>query len=91
MGRPETDPQETSQTLSAIKEFTRFLKDMEEDLSRQSKRLHNKEIAQSAGFVGTGIHEAVHYLEIVKRVVEKTQRALNKKELETPSRSISTQ
>ena len=86
----ETDSRGADRTITAIREFARYLKDMEEDLSRQTKRLRNKEIAQSAGFVGTGIHEALHYLEIVKKVVEKTQRALNKKEPEALTPPIST-
>lgn len=52
---------------------------MEKDLSNLSKRFRNKEIAQSVGFVGTGIHEALQYLGIVKKVIQKTQRILDKK------------
>ena len=67
-------------TLAAIQEFTRFLHDMEDGLSRESKKLRNKETAQSAGFVAAGIHEALDYLSIVKKVILKTQRVLKKKQ-----------
>lgn len=69
---------EAEQTLLAIKEFSRYLQSVEKDLSNMSKRLRNKEIAQSVGFVGTGIHEALQYLAIVKKVIGKTQRILDK-------------
>jgi len=42
---------------------------MEKDLSRTSKKLSNREVAQSVGFVATGIHEALNYLAIVKKVI----------------------
>lgn len=53
---------------------------MEEGLSRESKKLRNKETAQSAGFAAAGIHEALNYLAIVKKVIQKTQRVLHRKE-----------
>lgn len=56
---------------------------MEENLSHESKKLRNKETAQSAGFVAAGIHEALNYLAIVKKVIQKTQRVLRKKETTT--------
>ena len=65
----------------AIQEFTSFLHDMEESISLKSKKLRNKETAQSAGFVAAGIHEALNYLAIVKKVIQKTQRVLRKKEI----------
>lgn len=70
---------EAEQTLLAIKEFTRYLQRVEKDLSSMSKTLRNKEIAQSVGFVGSGIHEALQYLSIVKKVIGKTQRLLDVK------------
>ena len=70
---------EAEQTLFAIREFTRYLQRVEKDLSGISKRLRNKEIAQSVGFVGSGIHEALQYLSIVKKVIGKTQRLLDAK------------
>ena len=70
---------EAEQTLLAIKEVTRYLHRVEKDLSGMSKKLRNKEIAQSVGFVGSGIHEALQYLSIVKKVIGKTQRLLDAK------------
>jgi hypothetical protein len=51
---------------------------MEKDLSNRVKQLRNKETSRSAGFVATGIHEALQYLEIVRKVIEKTQKAVQK-------------
>jgi hypothetical protein len=53
---------------------------MEKDLSSRVKQLRNKETSRSAGFVATGIHEALQYLEIVRKVIEKTQRELQKRD-----------
>ncbi|HZY46494.1 MAG TPA: hypothetical protein VFE96_01740 [Candidatus Bathyarchaeia archaeon] len=86
--------EEAERTLLAIKEFARYLSNVEKDLSSMSKKWRNKEIAQGVGFVGTGIHEALQYLGIVKKVITKTRRFLDKKalasSLETagPSRKI---
>ena len=44
-----------------------------------SKKFSNKEIAQGVGFAVTGIQEALTYLAIVKRVIEKTERIVAKK------------
>lgn len=74
---------EAEKTLLAIKEFTRYLQGVEKDLSSMSKKFRKKEIAQSVGFVGTGIHEALQYLAIVKKVIGKTQRILDKNTLLT--------
>ncbi len=81
MGKdPEkTQLQKTEKTLLAIKEFKRYLDGMEKDLSRTSKKLSNREVAQSVGFVATGIHEALNYLAIVKKVIEKTERIVSKR------------
>lgn len=70
---------DAEQTLLAIREFTRYLQKVEKDLSGMSKKLRNKEIAQSVGFVGSGIHEALQYLSIVRKVIGKTQRLLQAK------------
>jgi len=83
--KPEQTPLEkTEQTLLAIKEFKRYLDGMEKDLSRTSKKLSNKEVAQSVGFVATGIHEALNYLAIVKKVIEKTERIVSKRNISSP-------
>jgi hypothetical protein len=52
---------------------------MERDLNGQVKQLRNKETSRSAEFVTTGIHEALQYLGIVRKVIEKTQKAVQKK------------
>lgn len=72
-------------TLFAIKEFKRYLEGVENDLSRMSKKFSNKEIAQGVGFAATGIHEALTYLGIVKKVVEKTERIVAKKSIVSDS------
>jgi len=78
--KPEqTQLEKTEKTLLAIKEFKRYLDGMEKDLSRTSKKLSNREVAQSVGFVATGIHEALNYLAIVKKVIEKTERIASKR------------
>jgi len=68
-------------TLLAIKELKRYLEGMEKDLNRMSKRFSNREIAQSVGFAATGIREALTYLAITKKVVEKTERIVTKKNI----------
>jgi len=76
----EQTPRERSEkTLLAIKELKRYLEDAEKELSRMSKKFSNKEIAQGVGFAATGIHEALTYLAIVKKVIEKTERIVAKK------------
>jgi hypothetical protein len=77
------DPRQSHQrspqaTLVALKEFRQYLESLEKDLSRRSKQYSNREIAQGVGFVAAGIHEALNYLEIVKKVIEKTERAVAK-------------
>jgi len=66
-------------TLLALKEFKRYLEGLEKDLSRTSKKYSNREVAQGVGFVAAGIHEALNYLEIVKKVIMKTERALSRR------------
>jgi len=68
-------------TLLAIKECKRYLEDVEKELSRMSKKFSNKEIAQGVGFAVTGIHEALTYLAIVKKVTEKTERIVAKRRI----------
>jgi hypothetical protein len=66
-------------TLLAMKEFKQYLEGMEKDLSRVSKKFSNQEIAQTVGLVANGIHEALNYLAIVKKVIEKTERAVSRR------------
>jgi len=78
----ELVPREKAEkTLLAINEFKRYLDGVEKDLSRMSKKFSNKEIAQGVGFAATGIHEALTYLGIVKKVIEKTERIVAKKSI----------
>jgi hypothetical protein len=46
-----------------------------------SKKFSNREIAQGVGFASTGIHEALTYLGIVKKVIEKTERMIARKNI----------
>jgi hypothetical protein len=71
--------EKAEKTLLAIKECKRYLEDVEKELSRMSKKFSNREIAQGVGFAVTGIHEALTYLDIVKKVTEKTERIIAKK------------
>jgi hypothetical protein len=73
--------EKAEKTLLAIKECKRYLEDVEKELSRMSKRFSNREIAQGVGFAVTGIHEALTYLAIVKRVIEKTERIVAKRSI----------
>ncbi len=66
-------------TLVVFAEFKGYLEGLEKDLSRTSKKYSNREVAQGVGFVAAGIHEALNYLEIVKKVIVKTERALAKR------------
>lgn len=75
----ETQHEKAEKTLLAIKELKRYLEDVEKDLSSISKKFSNKEIAHGVGFAATGIHEALTYLEIVKKVIQKTERLVAKK------------
>ena len=83
MGRaPEqTEREKADQALLALKEFKRYLEGLEKELSRTSKKYSNREIAQGVGFVANGIHEALNYLEIVKKVIVKTERVVAKRNL----------
>jgi hypothetical protein len=76
-------------TLVALTEFKRYLEGLEKDLSRTSKKYSNREIAQGVGFVAAGIHEALNYLAIVKKVIEKTERAVAKRSIVSDSAPLS--
>jgi len=77
-------------TLRALKEFKRYLEGLEKDLSRTSKKFSNREVAQGVGFVAAGIHEALNYLEIVKKVIVKTERVVARKAIASENMSTST-
>jgi len=77
-------------TLVALNEFKRYLEDLEKDLSRTSKKYSNREIAQGVGFVAAGIHEALNYLAIVRKVIEKTERAIAKRNIASEGANAST-
>lgn len=77
----QTAREKAERTLLAIKEFRRYLEGVEKDLSHMSKKFSSKEIAQGVGFAATGIHEALTYLEIVRKVIEKTERIVAKKNI----------
>jgi hypothetical protein len=68
-------------TLVALTEFKRYLEGLEKDLSRTSKEYSNREVAQGVGFVAAGIHEALNYVTIVRKVIEKTERAVAKRNI----------
>ncbi|HWY28487.1 MAG TPA: hypothetical protein VNW25_04420 [Candidatus Sulfotelmatobacter sp.] len=89
------DPRQSHQrsaqaTLVALKEFRQYLESLEKDLSRRSKQYSNREIAQGVGFVAAGIHEALNYLEIVKKVIEKTERAVARQAIASENMPSST-
>jgi hypothetical protein len=77
-------------TLLAMKEFKQYLEGMEKDLNRVSKKFSNREIAQTVGLVANGIHEALNYLAIVKKVIEKTERAVAKKNSDSDGAELPT-
>jgi len=91
LGKPvvQTPSEKAEETLLAMKEFKRYLEGLEKELSRTSKKYSNREIAQGVGFVAAGIHEALNYLEIVKKVIVKTERVVAKRNLGSESGSIS--
>ena len=86
----QTQREKADSTLLAMKEFKRYLEGLEKDLSRTSKKYSNGEIAQGVGFVATGIHEALNYLEIVKKVIVKTERVVAKRNLASEKGALST-
>ncbi len=89
------DPRQSHQrsaqaTLVVLTEFKRYLEGLEKDLSQMSKKYSNREVAQGVGFVAAGIHEALNYLEIVKKVIVKTERVVAKKNALSKNEAIST-
>src|SRR5439155_15351948 len=89
-GTVQTANEKADATLLAMKEFRRYLEGVEKDLSRTSKKFSNREIAQGVGFVAAGIHEALNYLEIVKKVIVKTERVVAKKNIGSEHTTVST-
>ena len=83
----QTHIDKAEKTLLAISEFKRYLDGVEKELSRMSKKFSNKEIAQGVGFAATGIHEALTYLGIVKKVIEKTERIVARKIIVTDNQT----
>ena len=92
MGRElvQTQREKAESTLLAMKEFKRYLEGLEKDLSRTSKKYSNREVAQGVGFVAAGIHEALNYLEIVKKVIVKTERVVAKRNIASQNSGVST-
>ena len=89
-GIVQTPSEKAEETLLAMKEFRRYLEGVEKDLSRTSKKFSNREIAQGVGFEAAGIHEALNYLEIVKKVIVKTERVVAKKNIGSEHTTVST-
>jgi len=85
-----TQHEKAEATLLAMKEFKRYLEGVEKDLSRTSRKFSNREVAQGVGFVAAGIHEALNYLEIVKKVIVKTERVVAKRNIASQNRGAST-
>ncbi len=90
MGKPQTPSERAEKTLLAMKEFKWFLEGMEKELSVISKKFSDREIAQSVGFVAAGIHEALSYMAIVRKVIEKTERRVAKRNTVSESSALST-
>jgi hypothetical protein len=86
----QTHHEKAEETLLAMKEFKRHLEGLEKDLSRTSKKYSSREIAQGVGFVAAGIHEALNYLEIVKKVIEKTERGVAKRNIVSGTSAVPT-
>ena len=84
----ETPHEKAEATLLTMKEFKRYLEGLEKDLSRTSKKYSNREVAQGVGFVAAGIHEALNYLEIVKKVIVKTERVVAKRNIVSESATV---
>ena len=92
MGRElvQTQREKAESTLLAMKEFKRYLEGVEKELSRTSKKYSNREVAQGVGFVAAGIHEALNYLAIVRKVIEKTERVVAKRNIGSEHTTAST-
>ncbi len=89
-GIVQTPSEKAEETLLAMKEFKRYLEGVEKELSRKSKKYSSREVAQGVGFVAAGSHEALNYLEIVKKVIVKTERVVAKKNIVSQDASVST-
>ena len=85
-----TQHEKAEATLLAMKEFKRYLEGLEKELSRTSKKYSNREVAQGIGFVAAGIHEALNYLDIVKKVIVKTERVVARKNIGAENATVST-
>ena len=85
----QTHTEKAQETLLAMKEFKRYLEGLEKDLSRTSKKYSNREVAQGVGFVAAGIHEALNYLEIVKKVIVKTERVVARRSIASENTALS--
>jgi len=85
----QTQREKAESTLLAMKEFKRYLEGLERDLSRTSKKYSNREVAQGVGFVAAGIHEALNYLEIVKKVIVKTEHVVAKRNIGSEQTTVS--
>jgi hypothetical protein len=88
LGKVQTPSEKAEATLLAMKEFKWYLEGMEKELSRLSKKFSNREIAQGVGFVAAGIHEALNYLAIVRKVIEKTERVVAKRNLDSEKSTL---
>ncbi len=86
----QTPREKAESTLLAMKEFKRYLEGLEKDLSRTSKKYSNREVAQGVGFVAAGIHEALNYLDIVKKVIVKTERVVANRNTASENSALST-
>ncbi|TMI25531.1 hypothetical protein E6H30_05595 [Candidatus Bathyarchaeota archaeon] len=86
----QTPREKAEATLLAMKEFERYLEGMERDLSRTSKKFSNREVAQGVGFVAAGIHEALNYLAIVRKVIQKTERVVARRNIRAENATVST-
>ena len=86
----QTPREKAESTLLAMKEFKQYLEGLEKDLSRTSKKYSNREVAQGVGFVAAGIHEALNYLDIVKKVIVKTERVVAKRNTASENSALST-
>jgi len=86
----QTPREKAEATLLAMKEFERYLEGMERDLSRTSKKFSNREVAQGVGFVAAGIHEALNYLAIVRKVIQKTERVVARRNIGAENATVST-
>jgi hypothetical protein len=77
-------------TLVAMREFKDYLEVMEKDLIRISKKFTNEEIAQGVQLAKAGIREALHYVTIVGKVIEQTERAVARRGAGSDSTTLST-